>query len=409
MKIGVISNLYPPYTAGGYEILCQQTLRTLEARGHEVLVLTSRYGLDPDIEHPAEPGIRRIFELESALEADEPADPKKRAAVSDANAQACRAQLEAFAPSIVFVWNQRKITLGPALAAQELKLPTVFYLCDDHLADYLPRPFGGGLGGMFSAMGDRLWRKACTVEALNIGRSLCISRTLRETLGRAGLPVSHAQVYYPGIALDHYPMKTEVGKVHHPARMLYLGPLRPNKRIEIILRALGILLENAHNQVSLTIAGNGDEAYRQSLQRVAADLGVADETLFMGRLDYSQIPPVYRDHDLFIYASAWDEPFGLTHLEAMASGCPIVSTDCGGPTEYLAHEENSLIVEKEDPRGMAQAIERLLQNAMLRRTLASNARRLIEAKFNAQKSFDQMEAYLKKSAKKERAPQAATR
>lgn len=397
MKIAAISNHFPPHTVGGYEILCEQTLAMLRSRGHEIKVLTSRHGLDPDVEAPPEPDIRRIFNLEQTPEDSAPVEPKVRIATFKSNDEACREELAAFKPNIVFIWNQRRITLGPALAAQALKYPTVYYQCDDHLLEYRPRAMSGGMSGMIGGMADRLWGRAYTTEALNMGRTLCISRTLRDVLARQGIPVSHAQVYYPGIALERYPMKSDVGRVHHPVRLLYLGPLRPNKRVEVIMRGLGMLLEDGHFRATLTIAGDGDSQYMQSLERVAADLGLSDETLFMGRLDYEQIPSMYRDHDIFVYASAWDEPFGLTHLEAMASGCPIVSTDCGGPTEYLAHEENSLILEKDNPRMMAQAIARLLQNAVLRRRLAENARRLVEQKFNAMRSFEQMEAYLKKA------------
>lgn len=400
MKISVISNLYPPYTAGGYEILCAQTIQTLAARGHDICVLTSGYGLDPDVEHPPEPGIRRVFELEQLPNATQPVDAKKRVETFKRNVEICRRELDAFRPNVAFVWNQRSITLGPALAAQQMRVPTVFYFCDDHLLDYKPRELKGGMGELVNALSDRLWRKEFTTEALNIGRSLCISRTLRDRLAHSGMPVSHAQVHYPGIILENYPLKAEAGRIHHPARLLYLGPLKPNKRIEIIIRALGILLEDSRNRITLTIAGNGDHDYAQSLERVAADLGVADDVLMMGRVDYEQICQMYRDHDIFVYASSWDEPFGLAHLEAMASGCPVLSTDCGGPTEYLVHEENSIIIEKDNPRKMAESIQWLLHNAVLRKRMVEQARKLVELKFNARMCFDQMETFLKKSARK---------
>ncbi len=398
VKICVISNLFPPHIVGGYEILCQQAIQALGNRGHDILVLTSGHGMDPDVPAPAEPGIRRILNLEQPADQMNAVDPKRRIAITKHNGHLCREVLNEFQPHVVFIWNQRHITLGPALAAQDMGFPTVFYLCDEHLVEYMPKAPSHNLLG---ALADRLWRKDSTTEALNLGHALCISRTLRETSARAGLPLSHAQVNYPGIQLSKYPLKNDVGSVHHPARLLYLGPLRPNKRIEIIIRCLGMLLEDERYRVSLTIAGDGDPAYVESVQRVAEDLGISDELLLMGRLDYAQISSLYQSHDVFVYASTWDEPFGMTHLEAMASGLPIVSTDCGGPTEYLIHEENSLIVEKDNPRRMTESIGRLLHNAVLRRRLAENARRLVEAKFDTQQSMEQMENYLKKVARKE--------
>jgi glycogen(starch) synthase len=401
LKIAVISNLYPPHIVGGYEALCQATVTALGQRGHDILVLTSNHGLLPDVKYPQEPGIRRVFDLERPFgnDGDDGAAPlSRRAEIARLNADRCLEQLEAFRPDVVFVWSQDRLTLGPALAAESMRVPSVFFLCDDHLRRYLPRPFTAKPAELLVALAERSWRKNLTLEALDIGRSLCISRSLRSNLSTAGLPLSHAEILTPGIDVERYPLKENAGRMHRPARLLYLGPQRPNKRVEIILRALGILHDNQRNRVMLTVAGDGDPDYVARLKGVAEDLGVSRETLFMGRVDYDLVPQFYRDHDIFVYASIWDEPFGLTHLEAMASGCPVVSTDCGGPTEYLENEHNALVVERDNPVELAEAVGSVLQNAVLRRNLIEEARRTVETKFRAGDCLDRLEACLLKAA-----------
>jgi glycogen(starch) synthase len=379
--------------------LCESTVRALAARGHEMLVLTSRHGLIEGVEYPPEPCVRRIFALETPIGKTPDRSLKRRKELGQSNGALCRKALDEFKPEVVYVWNLSRLTLGPAQAAEKLGLATVFSLCDDHLTEYLPREFSFHPKQALAAWAEKIWHKECTVDSLMLGDAMCISRSLRETLSRKGLPLSHSQVFSPGIELTRFPLKNDPGGMHHPARLVFLGPLRPNKRVEVILRALGVVLERGRSQATLTIAGDGDEEYTKSLHRVAEDLGVADDVLFMGRVDFSMIPQIYRDHDIFVYASVWDEPFGLTHLEAMASGCPVISTDCGGPTEYLIHEENAILLPKDNPGAMAAAIQNMLGNNVLRRNVVKNARAAVEEKFDARNCMDDLEVFLKKAAK----------
>jgi glycosyltransferase involved in cell wall biosynthesis len=76
--------------------------------------------------------------------------------------------------------------------------------------------------------------------------------------------------------------------------------------------------------------------------------------------------------DVFVFASH-REGFGLPPLEAMASGCAVVTTDCGGVADYARHEENCLIVSPGDRQGLAAAIQRLISDPVLRERLASAA------------------------------------
>ena len=215
-----------------------------------------------------------------------------------------------------------------------------------------------------------------------------------------GFPVSHAEIYCPGVDLERFPLKPDAGRIHHPARLLCLGPLRPNRRIEILLRSLSSLHEDPRNRVSLTVIGEGDKDYVDELKHVAEDLGVAGDTLFMEGLKFEMVPRFYRDHDIFVCAAVWDEAFGMTHLEAMASGCPIVTTECGGPTEFLKGDQNALIVQMDHPEELAGAIKQLLPNAVLRRNLIDNARNLVESKYSDKDCQNRLDLYLRKAAGK---------
>jgi glycosyltransferase involved in cell wall biosynthesis len=107
---------------------------------------------------------------------------------------------------------------------------------------------------------------------------------------------------------------------------------------------------------------------------------------------------VYREHDIFVFPSTWQEPFGLTHLEAMACGTPVISTADGGHGEFLKDGENALIFEKENPGQLAAQISRLISDNDLAGHLAATARAMVEQEFTLQRYVTDIEAFLQEAA-----------
>lgn len=100
--------------------------------------------------------------------------------------------------------------------------------------------------------------------------------------------------------------------------MLYVGRLAADKNVETLLRAFAL-------PSRLQIIGEGP--LRESLKRLSVELGIASVTTFLPFVPHSELPAYYQSGDVLVVPSDRLETFCMLALEAIACGCPLVSTD----------------------------------------------------------------------------------
>ena len=125
---------------------------------------------------------------------------------------------------------------------------------------------------------------------------------------------------------------------------------------DVVLRALSDL-----PGVHAVIAGDplfGEQRYAQGLERLAAELGLADRVHFLGQR--SDVPCLMRAMDAVIHPSVHPEPFGRTLVEAMLVGVPVIATDTGASSEILEDGRAGTLVPAGDPSALAAAIAQVL-------------------------------------------------
>jgi glycosyltransferase involved in cell wall biosynthesis len=145
--------------------------------------------------------------------------------------------------------------------------------------------------------------------------------------------------------------------------------LHESKGNEYLVRAAKLVLAE-RPAARFVVLGEGP--LRPSLEALAFDLGIADRFLFGGFV--KDVAQAIWSFDLSVFPSLW-EGTPLTVFEALAASRPIVATDADGLAEVLRPDVNALVVPRRDPRALADAMVRLIDDAALRDRLAREARR----------------------------------
>lgn len=152
--------------------------------------------------------------------------------------------------------------------------------------------------------------------------------------------------------------------------ILFVGSNMHRKGVpDLIKSAPGVIKEYPETQ--FVIVGN-DQLIPQ-LEDLCAGLGVNLNFEFAGWRSQSELLGYYQQATLFIMPSL-TEALGVTFLEAMAAGVPVIGTNVGGIPEIIQNGVNGLLVLTESPSAITEAINRLLADKQLREDLAENAR-----------------------------------
>ena len=199
---------------------------------------------------------------------------------------------------------------------------------------------------------------------------------------------ARVSVIYNGVDLERFhpdhaaahraPTRGEAGIGSGDRVLLFVGSGYERKGLATAIEALPHLIGTR-----LAVIGRGDETrYR----RLAARLGVAERIRWLGlRQDVLRW---YAAADLLVLPTRY-EPFGNVHLEALASGLPVLTTTAAGGSELIEEGKNGAVIEPGEPSALAAAVNRLL--AENRAGLAEAARRAAEP-FTYQRQAEEFEA-----------------
>ncbi|HWC75160.1 MAG TPA: glycosyltransferase family 4 protein [Gemmatimonadales bacterium] len=200
-----------------------------------------------------------------------------------------------------------------------------------------------------------------------------ISESTRDDLVRRGVPQDRIVVIHPGVDSRLYRPDPATPRAARPT-FLYLGRLKRYKGVEYALRALAAA-RLARPDVTLDICGQGDD--RPRLERVATALGLGEAVRFRGFVSEEEKRTLLRRAWAVLFPSP-KEGWGITNVEAAASGTPALASDSPGLRESVRHGVTGYLVPHGEWRALADRMEALAADRDLVERLGQAARAFAE-------------------------------
>ncbi len=189
-----------------------------------------------------------------------------------------------------------------------------------------------------------------------------------------GVPERIVSLAYNSIDPENYHFENRPFRA--PVRIGAAGRMVEEKGQVYLLEAARLLKDQG---VEYHLVIDGDGPLRQALEQRAKWLNISDNVDFCGFSP--SMPEFYRHLDVFVVSSVDSEGLPTTLLEAMASGCAIVSTDIGGSGEVVRSGREGLLVAPRSPQAIADGIVTFMKDEPFRRNCVASARKRIIERF----------------------------
>lgn len=236
------------------------------------------------------------------------------------------------------------------LGARRIKAKTIATYHETWLGEWIKNK--GLLTGL---VGEILERTALFFDWDTI---VPVSNFTKQQLVKKGIPKQKMKVVYNGVLLDDF--RNTRAKKSKKFRVVYVGRLIKTKRVETLIRAVKLV-----EDVECVIVGDGDD--KQYFKNLVKELGVEDKVRFTGFLDTKEevIKEIKKAH-VFCLPSAV-EGFGITVVEAMASGIPVITSNIPPLLEVTGNGEYGLNFKLDNYKELASKI-RFLKKDQKKRT-----------------------------------------
>lgn len=400
MKIILVHCHY--FQTGGEDVVFQQERQLLERAGHQV-VLYRRSNTEVD----SYPGARRLVLLQKAIwnnsSRDEFADLLQREKPDVVHVHNTWVMIS---PSIYSACREAGIPVVQTLHNYRLLCPVGTFFRDGHVCE--------------ECVEHSLWRsiqngcyRDSRSETAAVGLMLAVHRSrhtwendvtsyivltefARKKFLNGGLPADKIFVKPNFVDPDPLP-RTGDGEY-----AIFAGRLAPERRVSTLLDAWTLL----RSRVPLKIVGGGEE--RAHLQQ-KADWKKLDMVEFTGLLPHDQTVAAIKQARFLIFASEWYETFGLTMIEAFASGVPVICSHLGAMQEIVEDGRTGLHFSPGDYRDLAEKVEWAWNHPERMQEMGKAARQEYESKYTAEANYPRLIEIYEQAIARSRAESALSR
>lgn len=293
--------------------------------------------------------------------------------------QRCREGID-----VIHLGNVRPCGYAVAVATRRVKTPYLVYVNGGDLLRERQKSAG--------SIGKRWWARdifgrSAGVVANSAWTSALATDVMREVGVRRTPPVAaidlgtDPQQFRP--ERDTRSLRRKLGVGDDPL-VLTVARLVPHKGQDVAMQAIAAL-GAAHGRVHYVVVGEGHDGAR--LHALAASLGLADRVHLTGALSDAEIAEAYATADVYVGLSRVDsainaEGFGISFVEAGASGTPSIAGDSGGVRSAVRDGETGFVVPPSDVAAVSGVLRRLLDDPALRARMGNAGRRAVESHYN---------------------------
>lgn len=386
MKILVISNLYPPFQLGGYEIGCRNVVSGLRNLGHEVSVLTSP---SHAIEESEEPGIFRYLQLNSFQPICGPyenmiAENNLKAMITNyTNTSILLDLLNEHKPDCVYCFNLVGIG-GIALmdALNTLDYPWILHLMDK-APDTLQHGISPPILELYHANNGDIYKKGAIISMTK--------HLINEIEMDCGFSFHDPVNIVPGWADPPTPIIDRAYCIQGNVRFVTAGAVQPHKGIDLIIDAVTLLQSNGINNFTVEIYGEGKQAHYVDLCK---QHNVFEKISFPGSRTQAELMDIYQSSDAFLFPTWEREPFGFAPIEAASVGCvPIITASCGA-AERLVDKVHCIKIKK-DSQQLFEAMKLICTQQVNLEHIGNNGQIITRHDLSFQNCLKQIEDILK--------------
>ncbi|MEB3883626.1 TIGR01627 domain-containing protein [Lyngbya sp. CCY1209] len=366
-RILVINNLYPPQELGGYGRRICDFANVLGKRGHTIHALASDAPYLGEIKSP-EPDVTRELLLCGTYENLPPKqfeDESEVRRIVEHNDRVIRETIENYAPDVCLVGNIDLLTNAVFLPFLEQSIPVI------HL-----------LG--FAQPGYPI---DCTPNSplYWVGAN---SDYGRQGVIKQGYPLDEIGVVYPGAFVRQFRMccLPNLDKL----RIVFASLVLPYKGPQTLIEALAIL-HYAGVDFECSIAGDApNQDFLNHLKTVAKTRGFENKVHFLGYIPHKELVDLFATHNVLVFPSVWEEPFGRSQVEAMAAGLTLITSGTGGSAEIVEPGVGGLTFPPGNAFALAEALMGLTKNPEAWKQMAIAGQKRAEL-FDIDRSIDFLE------------------
>ena len=356
-SILVVTNLFPPQEMGGYGRKIWEFSNGLAKRGHRLKILTGDAPYLQKAPDAGEPDLEPLVERSLVLQGEwkngktrQLGDLTFLRRTAQANKEKVLAAVTLFKPDFVLLGNFDFLGVDILRALIAEKMP-VLHSLGNQTPGYHPQ--------------ESIESPLYTIAPA--------SDWLGKNLLEQGYKVSKLNTVYPGARVDRF-YKQFLPDIRR-LRIAFAGLVMPYKGAHVLMDALSILNQSGIEFEADFAGDSTDEGYIRTLKEFAQNNGMAAKVRFNGFLDREGLAALFARCNVLVFPTQVPEAFGISQVEAMASGLIVITSGTGGTQEVIRHGMDGLVFEMGSAVSLAQNLALLAKNKELRDKLQINSQK----------------------------------